>query len=46
LFSPKIKAPYRKKYREIANQKQQVEMFWKDEAQVIVIGEDTVPPIL
>jgi len=42
LFSPKIKAPYRKKYREIANQKQQVEMFWKGEAQVIVIGESVM----
>jgi polar amino acid transport system substrate-binding protein len=39
LFSPDVKAPYREKYREIANQKNQVEMFWKGEAEVIVIGE-------
>jgi polar amino acid transport system substrate-binding protein len=37
LFGPKVKAPYREKYREIADQKQQVEMFWKGDAEVIVI---------
>ncbi len=37
LFSPDVKAPYRDKYREIANQSDQVEMFWKGEAEVIVI---------
>ena len=39
LFSPQVTAAYREKYREIADQKQQVEMFWKGEAQVIVIDE-------
>ncbi len=39
LFAPDVTAPYRKKYREIASQKQQVEMFWKGQAEVIVIDE-------
>lgn len=42
LFSPKVKEPYRAKYREIANQKKQVEMFWKGEADVIVIDESVM----
>jgi polar amino acid transport system substrate-binding protein len=39
LFSPDVKAPYREKYHEIANQRDQVEEFWKADADVIVIGE-------
>lgn len=39
LFSPKVKAPYRDKYHEIANQRDQVEMFWRAEDDVIVIDE-------
>ncbi|MEZ6072554.1 MAG: transporter substrate-binding domain-containing protein [Pirellulales bacterium] len=41
LFSPDVKAPYRAKYREIADQREQVAMFWKGEADVIVI-DDTI----
>ncbi len=37
LFAPSVAAPYREKYREIASQQQQVEMFWRDQAEVIVI---------
>ena len=37
LFSLDVKESYRTKYREIANQRDQVEMFWKGEAAVIVI---------
>jgi polar amino acid transport system substrate-binding protein len=39
LFSPKVKEPYRKKYMEIADQKEQVEKFWSGKAEVIVIDE-------
>ncbi len=39
LFAPAVQAPYRAKYQEIANQKQQVEMFWTGQAEVIVIDE-------
>lgn len=39
LFSPSVKAAYREKYREIADQREQVAMFWKGEAEVIVIDE-------
>ncbi len=39
LFSPDVKEPYRDKYKEIPNQKNQVEMFWNGEADVIVIDE-------
>jgi ABC-type amino acid transport substrate-binding protein len=39
LFSPTVKQPYRTKYREITDQAQQVEMFWKNEAEVIVIDK-------
>lgn len=42
LFSPSVRAPYRKKYMEIADQKEQVEMFWKGEAEVIVIDESVM----
>jgi polar amino acid transport system substrate-binding protein len=42
LFSPEVKDPYRKKYREIADQKNQVEMFWQKEAEVIVIDESVM----
>jgi polar amino acid transport system substrate-binding protein len=35
LFSPK--SPHRKQYQEIANQKRQIEMFWKAKDAVIVI---------
>jgi polar amino acid transport system substrate-binding protein len=35
-------APYRQKYREIANQRQQVAMFWKGEAEVLVIDESVM----
>ena len=39
LFSPNVKEAYRDRYREIADQKQQVEMFWKGDAEVIVIDQ-------
>lgn len=39
LFSPSVKAPYRAKYHEIGNQRDQVTEFWKAEDDVIVIGE-------
>lgn len=39
LFSPKEEEPYRGKYREIANQAEQVELFWKAKKDVIVIDE-------
>jgi len=42
LFSPDVQAPYREKYKEIADQKQQVAMFWKGEAEVIVIGKSVM----
>lgn len=38
LFSPKASSPD-KKYREIADQAKQVEMFWNGEADLIVIDE-------
>jgi len=39
LFSPEVTEPYRDKYREIADQADQVELFWEKDAQVIVIDE-------
>lgn len=39
LFSPEVKEPYRDKYREIEDQADQVELFWEQHAQVIVIDE-------
>jgi polar amino acid transport system substrate-binding protein len=42
LFSPTVELPYRKKYREIADQAKQVEMFWKKEAEVIVIDKSVM----
>lgn len=39
LFSPEVKEPYMAKYKEIPVQQNQVEMFWKGEADVIVIDE-------
>ncbi len=39
LFSPDVKEPYVEKYREVAVQKNQVEMFLRGRAQVIVIDE-------
>ncbi len=39
LFAPTVQAAYREKYQEIADQKQQVEMFWQGQAEVIVIDE-------
>ena len=42
LFSPTGEAAYRKKYREIPDQKDQVEMFWRDEAEVIVIDKSVM----
>jgi polar amino acid transport system substrate-binding protein len=42
LFSPQVREPYRKKYQEIADQKQQVEIFWQGEAEVIVIDKSVM----
>lgn len=42
LFAPQVREPYHSKYREIGDQKQQVEMFWKGEAEVIVIDESVM----
>lgn len=39
LFSPWVKEPYREKYKEIPDQREQVEMFWRREADVILIDE-------
>lgn len=39
LFSPTVEMPYIKKYVEIPDQAKQVEMFWNNEAEVIVIDE-------
>jgi polar amino acid transport system substrate-binding protein len=41
LFSPRAQEA-RGQYREIANQAEQVEMFWKGEAEVIVIDESVM----
>jgi polar amino acid transport system substrate-binding protein len=38
LFSPAVKAPYRAKYHEIGNQREQVQEFWQAPDDVIVIG--------
>ena len=42
LFSPDVKEAYRKKYQEIGNQAEQVEMFWKSPDAAIVIDENVM----
>jgi polar amino acid transport system substrate-binding protein len=42
LFSPDVKDSHLKKYREIADQEDQVRMFWQREAEVIVIDESVM----
>ncbi|MBP7462300.1 MAG: transporter substrate-binding domain-containing protein [Candidatus Delongbacteria bacterium] len=39
LFSPSVEAPYIEKYKELPVQADQVDMFWKDQAEVIIIDE-------
>lgn len=39
LFSPSVKEDYLTKYIEYPNQKKQVEMFWQNQVEVIIIDE-------
>lgn len=42
LFSPYVTAPYRKKYKEIAIQKDQVESFWRGRGGLVIVIDEAI----